>query len=71
MVRPNTMAQLRDEMVQLEHLYNAFQRTGDPSYAKRARRLLKRMRKQFKQLTYDMGIGRDEFQAMLRGRFDE
>lgn len=66
MVRQNTMAELRKEMLRLEHLYNAFQRTGDPNYAKQARKLLKRMRKQFKLLADDLQIGRDQFRLMWR-----
>jgi hypothetical protein len=61
----NTLTELKVGINRLGHLYDAFRRSGDPAYAKKARRLLKSMRKQFKEVGREMGISEDMFHRMM------
>jgi len=64
----NTLAELARNIKQLDFLYDAYVRTGSSSYAKRACKLLKVMRRQFKSLSTDIGLTQRDFETMLRKR---
>lgn len=63
----NTLGELKVGITRLEHLYEAFRRTGELRYADQARVLLKQIHQQFKELSHGFGIGHEEFRRMMRG----
>jgi len=62
----NTLRDLRVNIDRLTYLYHAYRRTGEPQYSKRAKKLLKKIRKQFRYLGEHMGISEGEFTRMFK-----
>lgn len=62
-----SLQHMRTELMRIEHLYNAYLRTGQPRFAKQAGKLTKCLHKEFKQLGKDISVGKDDFRQMMQG----